>query len=92
MRCTMASISPVMIEAPVVHGASPFSTRCKYKREGLRLGVAHGDQPVAGEDEGDGRRLRDRRLDVVDDRRRHEVGAALLVEPIGRLDLAHLGA
>ena len=37
-------------------------------------------------------RLRNRRLDVVDDRRRHEVGAALLIEAIRRLDLAHLGA
>ena len=92
MRCTMASISPVMIEAPVRARRIALLDALQIQREGLRLGVAHGDEPVAGEDEGDRRRLRDRRLDVVDDRRRHEVGAALLVEPIGRLDLAHLGA
>ena len=64
----------------------------QVERKRLGLGVADGDQAVAGEDEGDGRRLRDRRLDVVDDRRRHEVGAALLIEAVGGLDLAHLGA
>src|SRR4029079_1825417 len=63
----------------------------QVEREGFRLRVAHRYQPVAGENERDRGRLRHRRLDVVDDRRGHEVRAALLIETVGGFDLAHLG-
>ncbi len=62
------------------------------EREGLGLGVAHGHQAVAGEDEGDRRRLRDRLVDVVGDRCGHEISAALRIEAVRGLDLPHFGA
>ena len=58
-------------------------------RERARLVVAHGDQPVAGENEGDRRGLRRRRVGLAHQRRGHVARAILDVEPAGDLDLLH---
>ena len=55
-----------------------------------RLGIAHGDQVLVGQDEGDRGALRLGAVDGVEDVGGHVVGAALEVEPARHLDLGHL--
>src|SRR6476660_9676671 len=61
-------------------------------REGVRLRIAEGDEPVAGEDEGDGRGDGLRRLGLIQHRGGHEVRAVFLIEAARRLDLTLLFA
>ena len=49
--------------------------------------IAHGDEPLAGKDEGDRRRSRLALLGLIEQGRRHEIGAVLLIEAARRLDL-----
>ena len=55
--------------------------------EGPRLRIAHGDEALAGEDEGDGRRPRLPLLGLIQQGRGHEIRAVLLIEAARRLDL-----
>jgi hypothetical protein len=56
----------------------------------LRLVVAHGDQAVTGQDEGDGRRFRHVGVGLAHQRRGHVAGAVLDIEPAGNLDFLHV--
>ncbi len=60
--------------------------------EGKRLWlvVAHRDQAVTGQDEGDGRRFRHIGVGLAHQRRGHVTGAVLDIEPAGNLDLLHV--
>jgi hypothetical protein len=60
------------------------------QRERLRLGVAHRDQAVARQNEGDRGRLRMLRLGLGDDGVGHVQSAVLLVQAARELDLLHL--
>ena len=57
--------------------------------ERARLRIAHGDQRVVLEDEGDRGRAGFVRVEAHKRRHRHEFGATLIVEPGGDLDLLH---
>ena len=59
---------------------------------GLRIVVAHRDQPVAGQDEGDGRGLRRVGVRLAHHGRGHVPRAVLDIETAGDLDLLHLFA
>ena len=60
------------------------------QRERLRLVVAHRDQLVAGQDEGDRRGFRRGGVGLAHQRRRHVARAVLQIEPARDLDLLHL--
>ncbi len=58
--------------------------------KGPRVVVTHGCQPVTGENKGDRRRLRCRRVRLAHQRRRHVARAVLDIETAGDLNLLHL--
>ena len=59
-------------------------------QEWARLVIAHGDQPVSGEDEGDRGGLRRIGVGLAHQRGRHVPRAVLDIEPAGDLDFLHL--
>jgi hypothetical protein len=99
-RSTMASIRPRKTPAPSWHRPGSrwiwASNRANdlglEQGERLRLGVANGDEPLAGEHEGDRLVLGVLRAGVVvGEHQRGHVGRAVgLVEPAGQLDLGHV--
>src|SRR5919198_393429 len=73
-----------------VTGRVALGRSAEEERECFRFGVTHGQKARVGEDEGDRGDLRIGRVRLVEDRRRHEVGAGLLIEPARSLDFGHL--
>jgi hypothetical protein len=59
------------------------------ERQRLEVHVTHRHKPVSRQNEGHGGVFGQLRFDVMDDHRRHEVGAAFAVEAVRGLDLAH---
>ncbi|MGY4421634.1 hypothetical protein ACVWY2_004083 [Bradyrhizobium sp. JR6.1] len=57
---------------------------------GFRQVVAHRDQPMAGQDEGDRRGARHIGVGLAHQRCGHVAGAVLDIEPAGDLDLLHV--
>ena len=51
----MVSISPIRTAVPFLRFALGSVAARDVDGEGARLGIAHRDQPLTGEDEGDGR-------------------------------------
>ena len=89
MRLTMASIRPREQRGGRGARRGMLLRIGDEALKGQRIGVAIGDQPAAGEDEGDLRVFRQIGVELGDDGDRHVERAVVLVQTVRRFDLLH---